>query len=364
MRTPSRHAGPIALPVMFAFGCGGVIEAASAGGDGGARDVRQPDVIPPRDSAPDAVSRMLVTLAKDNGCVFSIAVDTANVYWSCGGKMGSIMKVPIDGGAATQLATSPQPQYLAVDGTNVYWSEDPSPAAEIGILSVPVGGGTPTTLAYEGSGIIQGISVGGGRVFWLDFEAGIFDVPIGGGTVENLVSERSKNGNVFTYENLATDSSAIYWVGRESQVGARRTSYYVKGLPLAGGHEETIVSGIQLMAPDASAYASALAVNKTGIYWGYSQAIQGRLTSEGLVRTIEHAGPRSLEGMTVDEASVYWLQDGNVLKAPLAGGSAPTTLATGQTAGAIAVDATSVYWGTYDSSPPYTGGAIMKLTPK
>jgi hypothetical protein len=70
--------------------------------------------------------------------------------------------------------------------------------------------------------------------------------------------------------------------------------------------------------------------------------------------------------MAVDEESVYWTHGDKVMKVPVTGGS-PITLADNQKSPrAIAVDATSVYFGTSDatSAPPYIGGAIMKLTPK
>jgi hypothetical protein len=58
----------------------------------------------------------------------SVAVDASSVYWvnrqGLQG-LGSIMKVPIDGGTAVALASKPvSPLYLAVDASSVYWSTD------------------------------------------------------------------------------------------------------------------------------------------------------------------------------------------------------------------------------------------------
>jgi len=66
--------------------------------------------------------------------------------------------------------------------------------------------------------------------------------------------------------------------------------------------------------------------------------------------------------MTIDATTVYWTvqgaSNGMLMKCASAGcASSPTTLVSGQSyAGAIAVDATSVYWGS-----DIHGGTIAKM---
>jgi hypothetical protein len=78
------------------------------------------------------------------------------------------MKVPIGGGTPVTLASGQHyASSIAVDTTAVYWTTGgTAPAYADGtVMSVPVGGGTPTTLA---SGQLEpiGIAVSTTSVYW------------------------------------------------------------------------------------------------------------------------------------------------------------------------------------------------------
>ncbi|MGH7272299.1 MAG: hypothetical protein ACREJ3_17865, partial [Polyangiaceae bacterium] len=69
-------------------------------------------------------------------------------------------------------------------------------------------------------------------------------------------------------------------------------------------------------------------------------------------------------GIAADALSVYWTTlDGTVLKSPIAGGGAITTLASGQEAPyGIAVDSASVYWTNRGTAANhFTDGTVMKV---
>jgi hypothetical protein len=133
----------------------------------------------------------ITTVAQDvywgRNLVTDLAVDATSAYWLYVGNAGTaVMKAPLTGGTEVTMATrmpSNQPASIAVDARNAYWTESGiGPSASGTILSVPVGGGTPTTLAIQQPGP-NGIAVDATSVYWAN--AG-FGYDQAGGTIVKI----------------------------------------------------------------------------------------------------------------------------------------------------------------------------------
>ena len=219
----------------------------------------------------------------------SVAVDATNVYWT--NSTGTVMKLSLGGGTPITLASGLDfPGSIAVDATNVYWMNQGTSGRADGyarLMTVPIKGGTPTTLASADRMASGGIAVDATSVYWAYYiydsdnaapggtstpdggTAGcagtVLKVPVGGGTPITLASGQFCSGG-----QVAVDATAVYWVNGGLQANGY-TDGAVMALPLAGG---TPIAVAAMQNTNGG-----LAIDATSVYW----TIGGTADGDGAV---------------------------------------------------------------------------------
>ena len=259
---------------------------------------------------------------------FGIALSGANVFWTELGSgpppVGGVYGVAKAGGPPSTLATGQsQPQGIATDGTSVYWSNYqaapgtvvPATPAAGTVMKVPLAGGAPTTLA-SGQYFPSGVAVDGTSVYWADlgswssyggpYDGSIVKVSLAGGQPTTLASGQSP-------ENVVVDTASAYW----TNIGDGT----VMKVPLAGGAPTTLASG--------QSRPLGIALDSTTVYWTDSGdcPVDGGACNGSVVQVAIAGGtPITLAtgqvyppGVAVDATSVYWTtgvepQPGTVMK--------------------------------------------------
>ncbi len=275
-------------------------------------------------------------------CPISLALDAVNVYWGttgCGPSgYGQIQSVPIGGGTPKTLAQGlSTPTGLAVDATSVYFSD----TQEFVVGSVPLGGAsTWTELAVTMGNTPATLAFGQGALYWLNWswkladDASIMSVAVGGGTPEPVVAPGSWLGGP-----IAT-TTTLYWADGMGNL---------QSMPLGGGPVTAlgIVIGLYGVSP--------FAAGPTAVAWLGGDGLKARPLAGGPVTAIWGdgtlgCGAENALCIALDEANIYWSGypsggcKGAVFKAPVGGGSVMTIAADQNGPTAIVADATAVYW--------------------
>jgi hypothetical protein len=211
------------------------------------------------------------TVLASNQNPFSIAIDGDSIYWTTyttsgcpeyGGPCapdGAVMKAPLTGGAAKQLASHLEhPGNVAVDATNVYWTVTGDNYFNGAVFKVPRDGGTPMALAQHQLGVRAEIALSATNVYWVQVKQAdggggnaLVTVPIQGGAITEVADAVGL---------LRADGTSIYLFDQ----------YGIVKQPFDGG-SSTRIGGLGRVQP------VALAFDTTNIYWSNQLPYDGSI---------------------------------------------------------------------------------------
>lgn len=313
-------------------------QPATAGGtSGGAKSVASP---------------ALVTLASGAITPYSIAIDTTSVYWANysndGAYKGSVMKVSIAGGSPVTLATGFEGAGgIAVDSSGVYFGGLMNDGTGTSLFKVGLNGDAVKSLAS--SFMDDPFAIGPSGVYgtgWNGEGLTIVRVPLEGGVATPVVPSSALKQTASSY-GVAVDANSVYW----TFFGDPTT---VMKAPLGGGMPVTLAT--------IAGRGEGIAVDATHVYFGTGSVLMKVPLDGGTPTTLASSAG---QGVAIDDSFVYFTDWSSTVKKVSKNGGTVFTLATGQARPwAIAVDATSVYWGNCGSDRTSDGGSVMKLTPK
>jgi hypothetical protein len=292
----------------------------------------------------------LVVLYTDVTGPLNVTVDASYLYWT-NNQSGSIWRVPIAGGAPTQLASGPAGAWgIAVDSAQVYWTNQKSNTVMMAPLAGVTGTEAPVTIA-SGQAQPLGIAVNSSYVMWSNWSDGtVSAVPLGqaadAGAPIHLAT-----GQAHPRQLRLADPQNLYW-GSDSNPG----SVIAGNLPmlLAGGTPRTVASG------GGSRNVYGIATNSVNVYW-VTPSVTGDVMFAPLAATnatpTVAATTSGAFDVVVDANGVYFANGASIRMAPLGGlpaGGVAATVASGVAPSGMAIDDTSLYW-------VETAGRICKL---
>lgn len=271
-----------------------------------------------------------------------LAVDGANVYFVFGDRL---MRVPLRGGlVATMLDLSTVPSLLLIDldadllvtSTDVILHYPQSLDANEQILSVPIQGGSATSLATSNGGI-AGFATDGHDIYFAD-QQGIESVAATGGTLQLLASGSAGFGSLAVIgSNIIATSGA--------QGGA------VLAVPLQGGPTTTLAtqqpnaSFPMLCGTDICWWTGATPLGAAG---SSGPGAVEQIDSNGNMTSLAQAPffPWSLvfDGTDFFETVACDACDGTLLRIPLTGGPS-VSMGSGSF---VTVDDSCAYWSTIE----------------
>jgi hypothetical protein len=213
---------------------------------------------------------------------------------------------------------------IAVDDASVYWVALGQTAAASRLLKKSRSGGSPVTIVQTlGTSLPESPMVSDGSSLYWGSASAIVEVPVSGGPVVTLAPA--------SFETcVAVDADNVYWTELSSDGSV------VLRVPKGGGAVETIAS----VTGNTAIVPFAIGLDETRVYWE-DGALFSVDKSGGSVTTVlggsgttSDAGllPRGCKSIVIDSGSAFLIDRigsaSDLVSVPLAGGAAPSPLAT------------------------------------
>jgi hypothetical protein len=295
-----------------------------------------------------------------------ITVDQNSVYWAAYYSF-TVDKIAKAGGTATTISSGEvNPSGIALDATNVYWSDRGYGGGDGYVKRAPVAGGAVSNIVGGLNTKPAAVAVDGANVYYAtlgDFSVtggAISSVPLGtvdGGAGAGTVVAPQQNNPSF----MTIDGTTLYWSNSGTFVapdgGAPNGSIVKCATPDCSNGPQTVAA--------AQNHPRGITHDAEFVYW----ANFGTGQNDGaIMKAPKTGGPAAVmvpnlvypDGIAVDAKYVYFTtHSGQVGRIPLEGG-APETLVTVQQSYPLAVtgDEKFLFFSTY-SGP--NGGTIQRL---
>jgi hypothetical protein len=266
------------------------------------------------------------------GILGDIALDANNVYFMTG---QALVSCPKSGcGAQPQMFAQSQDGPVVLDGTTLYWVNPALSVAEILSCAAPACSGTPGVVATSSNP--QTLAVGGGHAYWLDAYGEIRTCSTSGGC--------PPGGSVFWSDsqpniigNVVADAAHLYWTDMTTLYSS---PFGATASPATVSSDATVALG---------AY---LALDATSVYWGTfrsgaSNGIYACAKTGCTKPTTIFTDMGNFLPISVDDTSVYFGHNAGVYRCPKTGCSGPPALLMSTQGGPtnFAVDSANLYVG-------------------
>jgi hypothetical protein len=283
-----------------------------------------------------------------------LVVDSDYVYWTNEGTTpknhtdAAVMKVSLDGGKASVAAADGfEPLAIVKDADNLYWTTGNGAPT---LRKMPIAGGESELLAPDiGSWTI---TLDGDQIYGSSYTGlGLLSVPVDGGTPDVLYPT-AVSSVVFDSENLYFATA-----DRDGSLTGVAGARVLVSMPKGGGELTALTSALDLPL----AGVNSLVLASDSLYWGdATRETVETVKLDGTGRRIIASEQHSVFGIGADADYVYWTSDrqGGVLKAPLDGSAEPVQIAKfpSKAPWGLTLDADHIYVTVYDYM-----GMIVKI---